>query len=388
MSFKLKYLLTVIIIGLMAGCTTDPHPVNEKYSPLLNLKTDTTIKYASRFSIQENFQCKVIHLFGNLNIKDTTATYIVLKDTSLNIRPRSKQFILKGSNENIASLSSVYTNMLCALDELENINAIENIDYYTNKAVIEKYNQGKLTELSKGPKMDIEKTILLSPDIIFTFGMGNPEKDINEKITMAKIPFVVAVDHLEETPLARAEWIKFFAAFFNKAALADSVFEKVEKNYFRLKQIALKSQKRPKVFTEIKFGEIWYVPGGKSFASTFIKDAQADYIWRDDDHTGSLHLSFEEVFTKAKDADFWLNMAMVRSKQELFAQENRYAEFKAYKNGYLYNNIKNVNEKGYSDYWETGIMYPDKVLSDLILIFHPELKEELKTELYYYKKLE
>jgi iron complex transport system substrate-binding protein len=161
----------------------------------------------------------------------------------------------------------------------------------------------------------------------------------------------------------------------------------VEKNYFELKEIASSAKTKPGVLTEVKYGEIWYVPGGKSFMAAFFEDASSNYIWKDDLKTGSLHLSFEEVYVKAKDADFWLNMSLVKSKDELKALEPRYAEFNAFKTGNLYNNIKNTNAKGYSDYWETGIMFPDRVLSDLVLIFHPELKPQIKNDLYYYRKI-
>jgi iron complex transport system substrate-binding protein len=218
--------------------------------------------------------------------------------------------------------------------------------------------------------------------------MGNPERDANAKLVKADIPLVITVDHLEETPLARAEWIKFFAAFTDKKNLADSIFTMTEKNYYELKKIAATATAQPSVFSEIKFGEIWYVPGGNSFAATLFRDANATYAWNENKETGSLHLSFEEVYNKAKDADFWLNMALVGSKNELLAQEPRYAEFKAYKTGNLFNNIKNMNSKGFSDYWETGILYPNRVLHDLVCIFHPELAEHLKNDLYYYKKLE
>ena len=137
----------------------------------------------------------------------------------------------------------------------------------------------------------------------------------------------------------------------------------------------------------VVFGEIWYVPGGKSFMANFINDAGGSYIWNDNEKTGSLNLGFEEVYVKAKNADFWLNQALVKTKAELLSLEKRYSDFRAFKIGNLYNNIKNTNNKGYSDYWETGIMYPNRILSDLIQIFHPELKAQIKNDLYYYKKL-
>lgn len=391
MRYDLKKYYWVFLVALLCSCNTQERKIELKDDPklyLLNLKKDTTIKYAKRFSISENKYCKTIYLFGNSAIQDTSAIYIILKDSTLSISPNTETFVFKSGCKKIASLSSIYTAMLCELNEIEHIAAIENIDYYNNKKILDKYQKGALQELVKSPELNVEKTIILNPDIIFTFGMGNPSKDRNEKISMAKIPLVVTVDHLEETPLARSEWIKFFAAFVNKSRKADSIFNEIEKSYADLKQIATSAKNYPSVFSEIKFGEIWYVPGGKSFAATFYNDAHADYIWRDTEQTGSLHLSFEQVYNKAKNADFWLNMALVKTKKELFSLENRYSEFKSYQTGNLYNNIKTTNKNGYSDYWETGILYPNRVLSDLILIFHPELKSRLKNELYYYKKLE
>lgn len=385
MQLKLLFIFSV----LLWSCNSkDSEKTSSESQTLQNLKKNNNIKHAQRFAISENEKCKVIYLFGNVNISDTTAIYILLKDTTVNLKSHDKTFVFKNGCEKIASLSSVYTNMLAELGALEKVAAVENIDYYSNIKILEKFRANQLLELNKNPEIDIEKTVLLAPDIIFTFGMGNAEKSAHRKIINAGIPLVVTVDHLEETPLARAEWIKFFAAFVNKESLADSIFNSVEKNYFDLKNLATGMQSKPSVFTEVKYGEIWYVPGGKSFAATFINDAGGSYIWKNDEHTGSLSLGFEEVYVKAKQADFWLNLALVKSKNELISLESRYVEFKAYKTGNLYNNIKNTNNKGYSDYWETGIIFPDRVLSDLILIFHPELKSQIKNDLYYYKKLD
>lgn len=382
----MKFILYLFLLVIFSCDNTVVKNIEKEYIDY-PLKKDTTIRYSKRFSISENEKFKRIYLFANVDIKDTTAVYTILKNSIFKLNKNYNEFIFKTHVKKIASLSSLYTTMLCELNELGHIVAIENSDYYTNAEVLQKVKNNQLVELVKGPEIDVEKTIVLNPDIIFSFGMGNKEKDVNKKIKLANISTVVCLDHLEETPLARAEWIKFYAAFVGKEKLADSIFKITENNYFKLKAIATKAKTQPTVFTEIKYGDSWYVPGGKSFVATILKDANADYVFKNDLHTGSLNLSFEEVYIKAKNADYWLNPAMVSSKKEILGFELRYAEFKAYKTGNLYNNNKITNSKGYSNYWETGITYPDKILSDLILIFHPELKEELKTELNYYKKI-
>ncbi len=235
--------------------------------------------------------------------------------------------------------------------------------------------------------MDIEQTLALKPDVLFTFGMGLGQRDKDNKLEQTKIPVAISIDHLEESPLARAEWIKFFAAFVDKKEAADSIFNLVEKNYLELKQLALESKTKPTVFTEIKYSDFWYMPGGKSYVAQLLNDAGANYLWKDNADFGSLPLSFEQVYAKAKNADYWLNLSTLKTKKELLSFESRYSEFATVKNGNLFNNTKVTNSKGFSTYWETGMIYPNRILSDLILIFHPELKSLIKNDLYYYERI-
>lgn len=47
-------------------------------------------------------------------------------------------------------------------------------------------------------------------------------------------------------------------------------------------------------------------PGGKSTTGRLYQDAGAAYVWAEDEHSGSIPLSFETVFDRGQDADFWL----------------------------------------------------------------------------------
>jgi iron complex transport system substrate-binding protein len=217
------------------------------------------------------------------------------------------------------------------------------------------------------------------------FGMGNSEDESPPQLLKAGIPVALIVDHLEETPLARAEWIKFIGAFVGQGKPADSIFTNVEKKYLTLKDSMRQFDKGPKVLSELKYGETWYVPGGKSFMSSFINDAGGQYAWKDNTEKGSLPLSFEQVYRIAGDAEVWINLSMVTNQNEMLSEDERYQKFKAFQTNRLYNNNKRVNAKGYSDYWETAMFHPDRVLRDLILIFHkPHVDEK---ELYYYRKI-
>ena len=345
------------------------------------------VKYAKRFTIEPFEKYTVVRVFGNRRNFDTTATYILYKHqrylTALSLRG----IPVKIPCQKIAALSSIYANMFAEVTSLTNVVAIDNIDYITSHVIRAKHASGKLAEVAKGPTPDIEKLIALQPDMVFMFGMGNANEDIPEKFLLSNIPVAISIDHLEETPLARAEWIRFFAAFVDKNREADSIFTSVEKKYNYLKNLGKQVSTSPSVFSELKYSDTWYVPGGNSFMAQLFEDAGANYVWRTDSGAGSIPLSFEEVYSQARDADFWVNLSMVQKKGELLEQEPRYEQFAAYKKGNLFNNNKNCNGAGYSDYWETGMIYPDKILSDLLQIFHPELKKQIKNDLYYYKQI-
>jgi iron complex transport system substrate-binding protein len=344
---------------------------------------DKIVRYARHFNIENAGSYRLLTLFGKKNSRDTTVVYVLYDSLIPPIQFKRQHYFIKAPCSSIAALSSIYAAMLVELNALDCLTAIDNIDYINQKDILKKHTAGQILELSKGPLPDIEKTVALRPDMVLMFGMGNPDEEANPVLHKAGIPVALIVDHLEETPLARAEWIKFIAAFAGKEQQAEAIFSEVELAYLKLKDSAQHFAKRPKVLSELKYGETWFVPGGKSFMATFIQDAGADYVWKENNSMGSLPLSFEQAYRKGGDADAWINLSMVQNKNEMLAQEKRYQKFKAFELGHLYNNNKRVNDKGYSDYWETAMFHPDRVLRDFILIFHSlEVQEK---DLYYYR---
>ena len=128
------------------------------------------------------------------------------------------------------------------------------------------------------------------------------------------------------------------------------------------------------------------MPAGDSYVAKYLNDAGANYLWSDDNTSGSLPLSFEVVLERAANADYWLNFSQSwQSLQDLLNEDQRYTAFQAVKTGNLYNNDAQLNEYQGNDYWESGISNPDIVLSDLIKIFHPQILP--KHQLVYYRKL-
>jgi iron complex transport system substrate-binding protein len=375
---KLTGFLRFMILLTLMSC----HSSEKNHDATISKKIDLT--YAKRFKIKTYKDYTTIELLGNKNNAEVTATFILYK----NKKPTHLQdvYYIKIPVKKIACLSSIYSTMLVKLNAQSHIAAIDNVDYYTNQYIINAVNNHTIIELSREININVEKTLVLNPDLLIAFGMGNPANDIDKKLQQTGIPIAISLDHLEETPLARAEWIKFFGYFLDKEKIADSLFSLTEKKYNNLKLLTKNLKNKRSVLTEIKYGDAWYIPSGKSYMANLLKDAGAIYLLGNPNETGSTPQTFEYVYNAAKNCDVWLNLYNLNFKKELLSYDNRYGLFNAYKKNELYNNNKNQNSKGYSDYWETGIVNPDEVLADMIYILYPQLLQ--KHQLKYYKKLE
>lgn len=235
------------------------------------------LSYAKRFTIKEAEDYTVLELLGNKENNTVTSTFVLYKKDKP-VYANKEAYYIHVPVQKVASMSSIYTIMLMELNEANSIAAIDNVDYYTNGFIQQQVSAGKIAELSKGPDIEIEKTLALKPDLLLTFGMGDPKADMDKKLVQAQLPIAISLDHLEETPLARAEWIKFVACFFGKQHMADSLFRMTETKYNALKELTKQVTNKPSVLTEIKYGDTWYVPSGKSYIANLIEDAGGNYF--------------------------------------------------------------------------------------------------------------
>ena len=207
-----------------------------------------------------------------------------------------------------------------------------------------------------------------------------------KKIEDLHVPVVLNAEYLEKHPLGRAEWIKFMALFFNKEKEADSVFVVIEKEYLKTKALADQAQTKPTVLSGIVYGDAWFLPGGQNYAAKLLRDAGYHYLWDDDSTNGFLELSFESVYEKAHDADFWIGVGSFSSLKEIENADHRYPRFKPFQQKQVYTSNARKGSKGGSEFLELGYLRPDIILKDLVKIAHPELLTE--HELYFHTQLE
>lgn len=276
------------------------------------------------------------------------------------------------------TLVAMSTTELPILDQLELMDKLVGIDSFlwTNNAKAQaRIKTGQVIEIGGGADVNIEKTINLKADVIFSSDSGSPEYDAHPKLIEAKLNVVVDGSWMEQSPLGRAEWSKFIAAFFNKEAVAEAEYARIAQEYTALAEKARTVPNKPTVLINMPYKDTWSMAGGKSYVAQLLADAGLAYNWSDDTSTGSLPLKFEEVLDKAATTDLWLLNAAGTFSDTLSITDldPRYGEFGALKTGQVWNNDLQVNANGGNAFFESGATNPQLVLADLIKIAHPEL---------------
>ena len=283
--------------------------------------------------------------------------------------------------------------------------------------------QNSIVDCGSSMAPDIERIIALKPEAILVSPFENSGG--YGKLDKLHIPIIEAADYMESSPLGRAEWMKFYGMLFGKdknisttAAVeasmtaagkaseatagkasgaaagkaseatlpascelrADSLFAQIEKEYLKLKAEAGKLPKGLSILTERKTGNVWYVPGGQSTIGILLKDANARYIFSDDQHSGSLPMSPEQILAKGSQVDVWAFKyfgGAPLSQVQLLQEYDGYKALAAFNRGNIYQ-----VDTSTVPYFELTSFHPELLLREFIILAHGERFGKLK----FYKK--
>lgn len=301
--------------------------------------------------------------------------------------------------ENSAVFTSPHCQLLYELGCGQAIRGVCDLDYINipdvKKRAASAGNHGSSSAIADcGSSMapDIERIIALKPEAILVSPFENSGG--YGKLDKLHIPLIEVADYMETSPLGRAEWMKFYGMLFEKSdakdskteissskaeissskagifqSKADSLFAKIEKEYLNLKAAAKKLPAGLSVLTERKTGSVWYVPGGQSTIGILLKDANARYIFSEDQHSGSLAMSPEQILAKAKNIDVWAFKyfgGKPLSRSQLLQEYAGYKSLAAFGSSRIYQ-VDTSREP----YFEITSFHPEVLLREFILLSHP-----------------
>ncbi|HUS86833.1 MAG TPA: ABC transporter substrate-binding protein [Bacteroidales bacterium] len=343
--------------------------------------------YATLFDIEKR-ECATLLSVRNpwQGGAEVTHRYWLVPDSACMVQGKESAVVILTPVRKVVCLSTTHIAMIGQLGEASTIIGVSGTDYVINPLVRRRIEEGRVKEVGYDSNLNSELIASLDPDLVLVYGIGSESAGYISKLLEVNIPVVYISDYLEFHPLARAEWIKVFAALFDKGEVAESYFGKIADDYESIKtHINENVQIRPRILTGLPYKDTWFVSPGNSYMSYLISDAGANYIWKDTRSELSMPMSLESVFMRALDSDIWINIGSVVSLNEIISIDNRFSDLPPVKMHKLYNNIALLNPLGGNDYWESGIIHPEILLKDLASIFHPDIFPEY--EPLFYKKI-
>ena len=381
----LKQSLAVLFLLFIISCKKETTTVTQA-----DKGTPVTISHAQGFLITNYNDYQLLEVTKAFpNSTDTLRYALIKKDLSSTRKAALKSAY--GNNLITIPLKTAVVTSTTHIPSLEMLEVIEtlvgfpNLDYISSPLSRKRIAQNLIKELGQNESINTEVLIDLNPGAVISFGVEGQNKSL-ALAEQAGIPVLYNGDWVEQAPLGKAEWIKFFGVLYDKNDLAQSLFANIETTYTDTKALVAGTTKKPTVLSGAMYKDVWYLPKGDSWPARLIEDAGGSYLWADTQGTGSLSLSVESVLDKGQKADFWIAPAQYSSYTDMQKATSAYTNFEAFQNKKVYTFATKKGETGGLLYYELAPNRPDIVLKDIVHYLHPELLPEY--EPYFFSKLE
>lgn len=307
--------------------------------------------------------------------------YMLVPKDGRNIEAPHGVTMLRTPLDNQLIFTTLHAELFVMLGRMDALSGVCDARYMSVPDVKSGLAEGRITDCGSSMDVNLERLMELSPSAAWVVPFKNGGYG---KMERAGVPLVECCDYMETSPLGGAEWVRFYGRLLGVADKADSLFGAVCENYVRLKEIAASADYRPRLMCELKSGSAWYMPGGRSTMGQLYRDAGADYLFGDNDESGSLPYSFEAVLAAADSADVWLfkyGAEVDKSYSSLLQDFQGYRLLRPYRERMAF--ACNVSRRRF--YEETPFR-PDLLLEELVMLLHPEFAGEY--EFRYYEKLQ
>ena len=346
---------------------------------------ENSIHYAKGLEIYKQEGFSIVKITNPWPEAKEGFTYILQEKNGI-IPDSLKQFtVIPIPIQSIVVTSTTHIPALELLGVENTLVGFPDTDYISSVKTRKLIDAGKVREVGTNEILNTEVLMDLKPDVIIGFGLNNSNPTL-DNLQKSGLKVMLNGDWTEQSPLGKAEWIKFFGALYGLDSKANTLFSKIEKEYNSTLALAKKATTKPTVLSGAMYQKIWYVPQGESWVSLFLKDARSNYLWSNTKGTGSLVIPFYVILEKSEDADFWIAPGYYSSLKQMSDSNPHCSQFASFKNKKVYSCNAKKGAKGGIIYFEWSPTRPDLVLKDLIKIFHPELLPNHK--LFFFTKLE
>lgn len=384
-----RTLCLCILLLWVAGCggTSSEHSsgverVAAAQHSAATTPTRCTIRYAKGFDVSYHDGYKIVTVFepGHAPGSKRMAAFVLIPRGTRHSLPNvpAGSTVIETPVRRVILRSASHVPFFSMLGLVDRIVGITQGKYVNDPEVSDLIRRGRIVEVGVGSGMaaqfDVERIFSLHPDLVLSWWTNNPAYAAHIKAQEAGLPIGLLSDYEESSALGRTEWIKFIAAFFDVEAEAERVFNDIEHRYLAMAAKTRQVRHRPTVLYGNSYRGSWYIAGGKSYFANLVRDAGGEYVWADDNSTGSRPVNAETSLIRGRNADYWLTQNQNHcSLASIAAEDSRYKLFRSFQVGRVYSNNGKIGPGGGNDYYQGTTARPDLLLADMIAILHPEL---------------
>lgn len=363
---KFNFLKSIVCIGfvMLVSCKEKENSI-QKSEIVKN-----EIVYATGFELLQYDDFSVLKVTNPWPNSEQKYTYVLSKDLNSIPDSLSNFMQIQIPIKKAVVTSTTHIPSLVELGVENSLVGFPGLDYISNEVIRKNIDAHKITELDDNENVNLELVLDLQPDLIVGHSYDGENKKL-ENIKNAGLKIVYNGDWVENSPLGKAEWIKFFGALYDKNNEAKAAFDQVVSSYNEAKKLVSNLPNKPTVLSGSLYQDVWYLPEGESWMAQFIKDAGGNYLWSESKGVGSISLGFESVFDRAQNADFWIGPGEFSTYQQMQNANPHYAQFSAFKEKKVYSYSVKKGASGGTLFYEEAPNRPDLILKDLIHIFHP-----------------
>lgn len=271
--------------------------------------------------------------------------------------------VLHAPLRRIAMASTTHAAYISALGATDRVVACAHAAEVRDQAMRAAIEAGRVADLGTAADPDREQLISLDLDAL----LGYPFGGAGGTIRQIGVPVIQVGEYLEEHPLGRAEWIRFFGVLLGREREADSMFSGIVQRYDAIRLTVPRDTVPVVLFGSTWQGQ-WYVPPGNSFMARLILDAGGRYLFADRRAAGNIALDMETMIHLGSEADAWGMITDVPDPvTATFCQgDDRLRSFRSVRDQRLF-----AGSSSRADLFGRASIEPDVVLQDMICVLHP-----------------
>lgn len=230
-----------------------------------------------------------------------------------------------------------------------------------------------IAEVGSGTHSNIEMAMAMQPDVYFTFYSAYPQGNLHPRLWELGVHALPMADHMEPTPLGRAEWLSYLAVLLNRERSAAHYLATVERDYEQLRALTADVTDRPVVMTgSSETRDIWDLRGHQNNFAALIHDAGGRYFWDEGGASSYVRPSYERVLHASDRAVLWIGGPnRVAGLDDLVAADARHAFMRPVQLQRVYALDRDGLGTWTYPWVDQSLDRPDAILADLIRVIHP-----------------